>query len=424
MTLPRDEAPGGGDPRRRAAALAEAAARRSYGKLVAWLAARSGDLAGAEDALSDAFAAALDAWPRAGAPANPEGWLLTAARRRLVDAHRARSRAAGAAARLRPLLEEAEEAGEAALPDRRLALMLACAHPALDPSVHAPLMLQAVLGLDAQTIAGAWLVSPAAMSKRLSRAKTKIRDAGIPFAEPGPEALAPRLAPVLDAIYAAYAEGWSDPQGADPARRELTGEALFLARLAAALAPGSAEALGLLALILHTLARRAARRDASGAYAPLSAQDPARWDGALIAEAEAHLHRAAGLGAIGRYQLEAALQSAHADRRRRGRDTRAETVALYDALLALTGSPVVAVNRAVAVAELRGAEAGLSALEAVAADPRLLAYQPAWAARAELLARLGRRAEAAEACRRAAGLASDPAVRDFLVAKLAALGVD
>ena len=405
-----------------AAAAAEAAARGGYGKLVAFLAARSGDLAGAEDALADAFAAALAAWPRTGVPQSPEAWLLTAARRRMIDAARARTRHAGAAARLRPLLEGLEAAGDgAALPDRRLALMLACAHPALDPALHAPLMLQAVLGLDAKMIGDVFLVSPAAMSKRLSRAKAKIRGAGVPFAEPGAEALPERLAAVLDAVYAAYAQGWDDPQGADPARRELAGEALFLARLVAGLAPASAEAQGLLALILHTLARRAARRDAQGRYTPLDAQDPARWDGAMIAEAEAILRRAAGLGAIGRYQLEAALQSAQADRRRFGRDTRAETVALYDALLALTGSPVVAANRAMAVAELRGAAEGLALLEAAAEDPRLAAYQPAWAARAELLARLGRREEAARACRRAAGLAVDPAVRAFLLDRLAAL---
>jgi predicted RNA polymerase sigma factor len=267
---------------------AEDVARRSYGKLVAYLAARTRDVAAAEDALSEAFAAALSDWPRTGCPDNPEGWLLTVARRKHIDALR-RQRDSSAAddelERMAAVLDGPEDAGEIA--DRRLALMFACAHPAVDAGIRAPLMMQVILGFDAATIASAFLMSPAAMAKRLGRAKSKIREAGIPLCIPERAELAARLDTVLDAIYAAFAEGWSDAAGTDVERRELTGEALFLARLVTELLPGEPEALGLLALMLHAEARRRARRSADGAYIPLAGQDPQLWDAAMIAEAEA-----------------------------------------------------------------------------------------------------------------------------------------
>jgi RNA polymerase sigma factor (sigma-70 family) len=404
-----------------ARAAAEAAARRSYGKLVAFLAARTRDVAAAEDALSEAFAAALADWPRNGSPRNPEAWLLTAARRKMIDAARRRKSGEAAAAELELLAEGLDAAEEGEMPDRRLALLFACAHPALDPGVRAPLMLQAVMGLDAARIASAFLVSPAAMGKRLVRAKEKIREAGIPFRIPEREELPARLDAVLEAVYAAFAEGWSDPGGTDAVRRDLTEEAIFLARLAAGLRPSEPEALGLLALMLHAHARRQARRDRDGEYVPLAEQDASLWDADAIAEAEALLARAGGMGAIGRYQLEAALQSAHVHRRRSGRANWAEVVRLYDALHALTGSPVVALNRALALAETEGAAAALAAMESIAADARLADYQPYWAARAELLARTGARAEAGRAYEIAAGLERDPAVRRFLERRRAAL---
>jgi len=409
-----------GRPGSEARATADAVARRSYGKLVAWLAARSRDVAAAEDALADAFAAALAEWPLRGCPANPEAWLMTVARRRLIDRDRRRRTGDGAAATL-ALLAEGLAAAEPGLPDQRLGLLFACAHPALDRGVRAPLMLQAVLGLDAQRIASAFLTSPAAMAKRLVRAKARIRAAGIPFAVPPPQELAPRLDAVLEAIYAAFAEGWADAAGTDAARRELTGEAIWLARLVAGLLPGEPEALGLLALMLHAEARRPARRDAAGDYVPLGWQDPAIWDAAMIAEAEGLLRRAAARGRIGRFQLEGALQSAHVHRCRSGEADWARVVELYDALLALSASPVVAINRALAVARLEGAAAGLAALDAVAGDPRLAEYQPWWAARAELLARAGAIGEARHAYALAIGLERDPAVRRFLQQALAAL---
>jgi predicted RNA polymerase sigma factor len=404
-----------------AAHLAEATLRRSYGKLVAILASRSRDLAGAEDALAEAFAAALVSWPRDGVPDSPEAWLVAIARRRAIDAARRRQTAADATTALQQLVDEAGDGG-GDLPDHRLGLLFACAHPAIDRAIRAPLMLQAVLGLDAATIGSAFLVAPATMGQRLVRAKHKIRQAGVPFRVPERGELAERLDAVLDAIYAAFAEGWTATGAADTPGRDLADEALFLGHLVSELLPGEAEALGLLALMLHASARRAARRDDTGEYVPLAAQDPARWDAAMIDEAERLLRRAAGLGAIGRFQLEAALQSAHVERRRTGRDNTAAVVMLYDALLAVTGSPVVAVNRALAAAEAGGAAVGaaLAAIDSLD-DPRLRDYQPYWAARAELLARTGAAGEAVRAYERAIGLATDDAVRRFLRRRQVAL---
>src|SRR5262249_49112495 len=257
---------------------ADAVARRSYGKLVAFLAARTQDVAAAEDALSDAFAAALEDWPSKGCPSNPEAWLLTVARRKLIDRARRRHTADAATNQVQLIVEGLAGAVEPEIPDHRLALMFACAHPAIETAIRAPLMLQAVLGLNAATIASAFLMSPTTMGQRLVRAKNKIRQAGIPFRIPEREELPDRLDTVLDAIYAAFAEGWTDPGGADVARRDLGEEALFLGRLVTELLPGEPEALGLLALMLYAEARRPARRTPSGEYVPLAEQDPALWD--------------------------------------------------------------------------------------------------------------------------------------------------
>jgi len=388
---------------------ADAVARRSYGKLIAFLVVRTRDVAAAEDALSEAFAAALTDWPVNGVPSNPEAWLLTVARRKTIDVARRRRSGEDATSQLQLLAEELDAAaGSAEMPDHRLALMFACAHPAIDAGIRAPLILQVVLGLDAKTIASAFLMSPAAMSKRLVRAKDKIRHAGIPFAVPEREELPARLDAVLSAIYAAFAEGWTDPGGTDVARRDLTEEAMFLARLVSELLPEEPEALGLLALMLHAEARRRARRSAGGDYVPLAEQDPASWDSRLIGEAEALLLQASARESIGRYQLEAALQSAHVDRCRTGRPNWSKVVQLYDALFVIADSPVVAINRALAIAELYGATTALQAMDEIAADARLAEYQPYWAARAELLARTGAHADARRAYDVAIGLERDP----------------
>ena len=407
-----------------ARATADAVARRSYGKLVAFLAARTRDVAGAEDALSDAFASALAEWPANGSPANPEAWLLTVARRKMIDGSRRRRTGDAVADQLLILMDELDDPVDekaAAIPDNRLALMFACAHPAIDAGIRAPLILQAVMGLDAATIASAFLMAPAAMGQRLVRAKKKIRDAGIPFRIPEREELSERLDAVLEAIYAVFAEGWADAAGTDVARRDLAEEGIFLGRLVTELLPGEPEALGLVALMLHAEARRRARRDSRGEYVPLAEQDTSLWDMAMIDQAEALLHEASRGGAIGRYQLEAALQSAHVHRRLTNAANWAHVVQLYDALFAMSASPVVAINRALAVAEMREPEAALAALDEVAADSRLVEYQPYWAARAALLTKTGAHAEARRAYDVAIGLERDDAVRRFLQQRQSAL---
>ena len=398
---------------------ADAVARRSYGKLIAYLSARTRDVAAAEDALAEAFAAALADWPAKGIPQSPEAWLLAVARRKAIDAARRRRTGEEQADHLQMIHDELEAASEAAseIPDQRLALMFACAHPAIDAAIRAPLILQTVLGFDAATIASAFLVAPATMGQRLSRAKNKIREAGIPFRVPERAELPERLEAVLVAIYAAFAEGWTDPAGTEARRRNLAGEAIWLGRLVVSLMPGEPESLGLLALMLFAEARRAARRDANGDYVPLVEQDVGAWDAPMIDEAEALLRRASTMNVIGRYQLEAAVQSAHVVRRLTGAADWTAVEKLYDALFALTGSPVVAINRAVAVGETEGAAAGLARLDALADDARLADYQPYWAARAGLLTRTGDAAAAASAFDRAIGLESDPTVRRFLQQK-------
>jgi RNA polymerase sigma-70 factor (ECF subfamily) len=403
-------------------AAAEAAARQSYGKLVAFLAARTGDVAGAEDALAEAFASALADWPAKGVPASPEAWLMTVAKRRLVDAARRRKSGEAGARHLALVADELAAAADARVPDQRLLLMFACAHPGIDAEIRAPLILRTILGLDAVAIGSAFLVAPATMGQRLVRAKAKIRQARIPFRLPEPEELAERVEAVLDAIYAAFSEGWTDPAGTETRRRQLSEETLWLGRLVVSLLPDEPEALGLMALMLHAEARRAARRSASGDYVPLAAQDPAVWDASLIDEAEALLRRAGAMGKPGRYQLEAAVQSAHIIRRKSGRADWPAIERLYDALFAMTASPVVAINRAIAVAETRGPAAGLGALDETAADPRIAEYQPYWAARAELLVRAGDAAAARAAYDRAIGLEADPAVRRFLQQQRAVCG--
>jgi RNA polymerase sigma-70 factor (ECF subfamily) len=299
--------------------------------------------------------------------------------------------------------------------------MFACAHPAIDERIRAPLMLQAVLGLDAARIASAFLVSPAAMGQRLVRAKGKVRQAGIPFCVPTLEELPERLDAVLDAIYAVFTEGWIDAAGTDVACGDLAQEAIFLGRVVTELLPTQPEAWGLLALMLYAEARRRARRNEHGEYVPLAEQDPALWNARMIDEAEALLLHASHLGSLGRYQLEAALQSAHVSGRRTSGTDWAAVVRLYDALLEISGSPVVALNRALAVAEMHGADAALEAIEQLATDARLTEYQPYWAARAALLARTGAHSASRAAYQIAIGLERDPAVRRFLQGRQSAV---
>ncbi|BCH31439.1 DNA-directed RNA polymerase sigma-70 factor [Mesorhizobium sp. L-8-10] len=398
-----------------ALARVERAARESYGRLLAFLAARSRDIAAAEDALSDAFGAALSTWPRSGVPDKPEAWLLVAARRRLIDAARRRQVHRQSVPALIAAAEEASErsAGPDGLGDERLKLLFISAHPEIDAALRTPLMLQTILRLDATRIASAFCVSPAAMARRLSRAKNRIRGAGIPFEVPAPDELAPRLDAVLEAIYAAYGSGWDDVAGDDPRRSGLPEEALHLGRLVVSLLPDEPEARGLLALMLHCEARRAARRGTDGAFVPLSEQDCSLWSPALCEEAEHELAYAAEAGRIGRFQLEAAIQSAHARRAVTGSTDWEAVALLYEGLVLLAPTLGAQVGRAAAIAEARGAPAGLALLEKIDIQATR-SYQPYWALAAHLHARLGHTTMAGEAYQRAIGLCDDAAMRAFL----------
>jgi len=399
----------------------EQAVRESYGRLVAILSARGRDIGAAEDALADAILAALEQWPDRGIPDRPEAWLLAVARRRWIDRARRATTDEALARSLALLTDIAGEIDVAApnFPDERLKLLFVCAHPAIDPAIHAALMLQSVLGLNAARIAAAFVVSPDAMGRRLTRAKLKIRDAGIGFELPDRRELAGRLDPVLDAIYAAYGHGWDSPAD-DSQRHDLAAEAIWLGRTLVELMPQEPEALGLLALMLHLEARSPARRGLDGAYVPLSQQDTSLWSRARLAEAEATLARAGALGRPGRYQLEAAIQSAHAGRRLTGQPDRSTIASLYDRLYRASPRLGVAVGRAAAVAEAHGVAAGLRCLAELDRG-RAEAYQPFWAVRADLLARANARGGAIEAYDRAIALATDAAVRSYLTERRARL---
>jgi len=375
-------------------------------------------VAAAEDALGDALVSALETWPRDGIPANPDAWLLSAARRKLIDAARHAHVEAAAAPALEILIDPARRADmtDAVFPDERLKLLFVCAHPAIDDAARTPLMLQAVLGLDAARIASAFLVAPATMSQQLVRVKAKIRDAGIRFDVPDLHELPSRVAAVLEAIYAAFGSGWDDVAGADSRRRGLADEAIWLGRLVTRLLPGEPEALGLLALMLHCDARRAARRDADGRYVPLDQQDVARWSRAMIDEAEEILAAAASAGRPERFQLEAAIQSAHARRATTGRTDWEAIALLYEGLLRCGATTGARVGQAAALARARDAAAGLAALDTLSHDT-VSTYQPYWALRAHLLKRLGRADEARDSYTRAIGLSEDSAVREFLAAE-------
>jgi len=397
----------------------ERVARESYGRLVAYLSAHTHDLASAEDALSDALVAALTHWPRDGVPQSPEAWLMTAARRSVIDAVRHNRVVLASEPTLILLQENSTEAVMTTeFPDERLKLLFVCAHPAIDPLMHTPLMLQTVLGIDAARIAGAFLVPPKTMGQRLVRAKTKIRQGGIQFEIPEQRDLPQRLDAVLDAIYAAFGIAWDDMVGADQHGRSLAEEAIWLARVLLQLMPDQAEVQGLLALMLYCEARRGARRDTAGRYVPLSAQDPKRWSVALIEEAERHLAEACELGRVGRFQLEAAIQSVHAERARAGRTEWPAIASFYEQLVRLSPALGTRTGYAAAVGEAHGPEAGLKVLDEIDLDA-VSSYQPYWAVRAHLLQKLGKTVEASEAYDRAIGLAEDPAVREFLLQKRA-----
>lgn len=396
---------------------AESAARGSYGRLLSLIARSTRDIAAAEDALAEAFAKALKVWPERGVPDNPEAWLLTVARRSAGHLRRHLGVRDAAAPALEQVYEAMQSRPSPDFPDERLKLMFVCAHPAIDESVRTPLMLQTILGLDAARIARAFLVEAPAMSQRLVRAKSKIRDAGVAFEVPDGGDLAERLEDVLAAIYAAYTLGWDDVPGEDRAGDPLTGEAIFLAGLVAQLLPDEPEAKGLLALMLASEARAKARRTPDGAYVPLKEQDVRLWDRALIARSEANLRAAAAQRRPGRFQTEAAIQSLHNQSVMLGEVPAQALLHLYDVLVRQSPAIGAAVARAVAYGEHAGAEEGLARLDEIPPD-RVARYQPYWAARFHLLQAAGRRKEAASAHAKALELTNDPALVAFLKSRL------
>ncbi len=394
----------------------ESVARASYGRLVAYLSSRSHNLAEAEDALSEAFVAALETWTRNGVPQKPEAWLLTAARHKLIDGSRAAKVRTDSLSTLRIIAKEAQEISQlGTFPDERLKLLFICAHPAIDAAAHTPLMLQTVLGLDAARIASAFLVAPKTMGQRLVRAKAKIRDAGIAFEVPELSELPTRLGAVMEAIYAAYGTAWEEVSGADPRRRNLSNEAIWLANVLVHLMPEEAEARGLLALLLHCEARRKARRSPEGNYIPLSEQDVLLWNSSMVEAAEQELAIASLSKSLGRFQLEAAIQSVHAQRAVTGQ-THWEAIALlYEALVRLAPTLGAIVGQAAATAQVYGSASGLAVLDSIALEQAAITYQPYWAVRAHLLAELGNSQESQAAYIRAIGLSEDKQVRQFLI---------
>ena len=398
------------------------AVRDSYGRLLAFLSSRTRDIAAAEDALASAVEAALNHWPETGVPRHPEAWLLTAARRRLVDEGRrktVRESAKETGVLLALLHDETQFPEEATpFPDERLKLLFVCAHPAIDEGARIPLMMQTVLGLDAKKIASAFLVSPQAMGQRLVRAKAKIRNAGISFEPPEGMDLSSRLTDILEGVYAAYGAGW-EAMGSENAKQEnLADEAMYLARLLCTLVPQAAEAWGLLALILFCESRRNARRAKDGSYVPLREQDTRTWNQPMRIDAERCLLHAGTLKSMGPLQLEAAIQSAHTQRAL-GQSVPAEAiVTLYNALIGIRSSIGIGIGRACALAEARGAAEGLAALRAMESEETAM-HQPYWAALAHLHSLAGEHAAAKLAYSQAAGLTEDPAVRAFLLAQRA-----
>lgn len=400
---------------------AESVARHAYSKLVAWLAYQWRDIASAEDALAIALTRALERWPVDGVPPAPEAWLLTVAKRELLQqARHERVKSAPSVIATLDLLADDSGRDDSVIADNRLRLLFVCAHPAIDPSIHTALMLQTVLGFEAAQIASLYLTSPGALAQRLVRAKSKIRTSGVSFETPEAGELGPRLGAVLEAVYAAYAMSWSAGEVVAFELTEFAEEALYLAAVIADLLPQEPEALGLRALLELCESRAGARQDEAGRFVPLHEQDVDRWDRERIVSANDLLWKAAAMRRPGRFQLEAAIQAAHAQRAFGEQVPWPQIAQLYANLRQLAPTIGAAVAESVALAEAGELDAAAACLDALDAA-RVADHLPYWVARARLEELRGQFASATQACTRAIGLSVDGPIRHYLIERRAQL---
>lgn len=395
-------------------AILEQTVRASYGKLLAFLSSRSNDIQACEDALADAFASATVKWKIDGPPEKPEAWIFQAAKNNLIDAKRKEKLATLSGDTLTLLDSEKNDNTGEFFKDERLKLMFVCCHPSIDASVRTPLMLQTVLGLDSRVIASAFLTSPSAMMKKLVRAKQKIKLAKIDFIIPDPEYLFDRIEYVAEAIFAIYGKSWDAYGSADSEHRDLDTEALYLADLLVKSLPDEPEPKGLLAYILHCESRKKARRSADNQYIPLDEQNTQLWNLEQIEKAERYLQIAFSLNKVGRFQIEAAIQSAHSARVFQKINNWEAILNLYNALIKRAPTVGAYVSRAAAISEFLGAHKGLEALDEIPQD-FFSGYQPYWALKASLFKKLNKAVEAHHCYDIAIGLTEDESVTRFLM---------